>query len=46
MMNNLRNSDGFAAQSHEEYDGHAGEGPLDTDGYNGNQSEEVNSDFP
>jgi hypothetical protein len=26
---------GFAAQSQEEYDSRAGEGPIDIDGYNG-----------
>ena len=32
---NMCDSDGLAAQSQEEYDDHAGEGPIDTDGYNG-----------
>jgi hypothetical protein len=32
---NMHDSDGFAAQSQEEYDDHAGEGPVDIDGCNG-----------
>jgi hypothetical protein len=32
----MHDSDGFAAQSQEEYDDHAGEGPIDIDGCNGN----------
>ena len=42
---NMHDSDGFAAQSREEYDDRAKEGPIDTDGYYGDgQSVSSSSD--
>jgi hypothetical protein len=33
----IHDSDGFAVQLQEEYDNHAGKGPIDIDGINGDQ---------
>jgi hypothetical protein len=43
---NMHDLNGFAAQSREEYDDHAGEEPIDIDGHNGDgQSVSSSSDI-